>query len=315
MDMYQKREMRKNKKMNEDTKSLPSTSINWYPGHMAKTRKQIMEDLKLVDIVIELLDARIPLASQNPDIGEITKNKKKIVVLNKCDLADENKNKKWIEYFNQQNIPAVLTEANSGKGIEECIRKIEKVMKENMKEQADKGRIGRKIRAMIIGIPNVGKSSFINRISKKTSAGVGNKPGVTKQKQWIRVNEKIELLDTPGVLWPKFDSEEVGLKLAFTGTIKEEILQRTEIAYYLVKFLLENYIELLCSRYKLNIQEIKEKLQRVDRPENENIYEVFLDIGRKRGCIISGGNIDEEKTARIILDEFKNGKIGKITLE
>lgn len=315
MDMYQKREMRKNKKMNEDTKSLPSTSINWYPGHMAKTRKQIMEDLKLVDIVIELLDARIPLASQNPDIGEITKNKKKIVVLNKCDLADENKNKKWIEYFNQQNIPAVLTDANSGKGIEECIRKIEKVMKENMKEQADKGRIGRKIRAMIIGIPNVGKSSFINRISKKTSAGVGNKPGVTKQKQWIRVNEKIELLDTPGVLWPKFDSEEVGLKLAFTGTIKEEILQRTEIAYYLVKFLLENYIELLCSRYKLNIQEIKEKLQRVDRPENENIYEVFLDIGRKRGCIISGGNIDEEKTARIILDEFKNGKIGKITLE
>lgn len=313
--MYQKREMRKNKKMNEDTKSLPSTSINWYPGHMAKTRKQIMEDLKLVDIVIELLDARIPLASQNPDIGEITKNKKKIVVLNKCDLADENKNKKWIEYFNQQNIPAVLTDANSGKGIEECIRKIEKVMKENMKEQADKGRIGRKIRAMIIGIPNVGKSSFINRISKKTSAGVGNKPGVTKQKQWIRVNEKIELLDTPGVLWPKFDSEEVGLKLAFTGTIKEEILQRTEIAYYLVKFLLENYIELLCSRYKLNIQEIKEKLQRVDRPENENIYEVFLDIGRKRGCIISGGNIDEEKTARIILDEFKNGKIGKITLE
>lgn len=145
-------------------------------------------------------------------------------------MADENKNKKWIEYFNQQNIPAVLTDANSGKGIEECIRKIEKVMKENMKEQADKGRIGRKIRAMIIGIPNVGKSSFINRISKKTSAGVGNKPGVTKQKQWIRVNEKIELLDTPGVLWPKFDSEEVGLKLAFTGTIKEEILQRTEIA-------------------------------------------------------------------------------------
>ena len=315
MDMYQKRKIRAEKKNNNQEEKLTKVGINWYPGHMAKTRKQIMEDLKLVDIVIELLDARIPLASQNPDIGEITKNKKKIVVLNKCDLADENKNKKWIEYFNQQNIPAVLTDANSGKGIEECIRKIEKVMKENMKEQADKGRIGRKIRAMIIGIPNVGKSSFINRISKKTSAGVGNKPGVTKQKQWIRVNEKIELLDTPGVLWPKFDSEEVGLKLAFTGTIKEEILQRTEIAYYLVKFLLENYIELLCSRYKLNIQEIKEKLQRVDRPENENIYEVFLDIGRKRGCIISGGNIDEEKTARIILDEFKNGKIGKITLE
>ncbi len=315
MDMYQKREMRKNKKMNEDTKSLPSTSINWYPGHMAKTRRQIMEDIRLVDIVIELLDARIPISSQNPDIGEIIKNKKKLVVLNKCDLADDKKNKKWIEYFNKRGIPAVLTDANSGKGIDECVRKIEKIMEEDLNNQAQKGRVGRKIRAMIIGIPNVGKSSFINRISKKTSAGVGNRPGVTKQKQWIRINEKVELLDTPGVLWPKFESEEVGLKLAFTGTIKEEILQRTEIAYYLVKFLLEKYFDLLCERYKLNPADVKIELENNERPENENIYEIFLMIGRKRGCIISGGNIDEEKTARIILDEFKNGKIGKITLE
>lgn len=315
MDMYQKREMRKNKKMNEDTKSLPSTSINWYPGHMAKTRRQIMEDIRLVDIVIELLDARIPISSQNPDIGEIIKNKKKLVVLNKCDLADDKKNKKWIEYFNKRGIPAVLTDANSGKGIDECVRKIEKIMEEDLNNQAQKGRVGRKIRAMIIGIPNVGKSSFINRISKKTSAGVGNRPGVTKQKQWIRINEKVELLDTPGVLWPKFESEEVGLKLAFTGTIKEEILQRTEIAYYLVKFLLEKYFDLLCERYKLNPEDVKRELENNERPENENIYEIFLMIGRKRGCIISGGNIDEEKTARIILDEFKNGKIGKITLE
>ena len=313
--MYQKREMRKNKKMNEDTKSLPSTSINWYPGHMAKTRRQIMEDIRLVDIVIELLDARIPISSQNPDIGEIIKNKKKLVVLNKCDLADDKKNKKWIEYFNKRGIPAVLTDANSGKGIDECVRKIEKIMEEDLNNQAQKGRVGRKIRAMIIGIPNVGKSSFINRISKKTSAGVGNRPGVTKQKQWIRINEKVELLDTPGVLWPKFESEEVGLKLAFTGTIKEEILQRTEIAYYLVKFLLEKYFDLLCERYKLNPADVKIELENSERPENENIYEIFLMIGRKRGCIISGGNIDEEKTARIILDEFKNGKIGKITLE
>ena len=315
MDMYQKREMRKNKKMNEDTKSLPSTSINWYPGHMAKTRRQIMEDIRLVDIVIELLDARIPISSQNPDIGEIIKNKKKLVVLNNCDLADDKKNKKWIEYFNKRGIPAVLTDANSGKGIDECVRKIEKIMEEDLNNQAQKGRVGRKIRAMIIGIPNVGKSSFINRISKKTSAGVGNRPGVTKQKQWIRINEKVELLDTPGVLWPKFESEEVGLKLAFTGTIKEEILQRTEIAYYLVKFLLEKYFDLLCERYKLNPADVKIELENNERPENENIYEIFLMIGRKRGCIISGGNIDEEKTARIILDEFKNGKIGKITLE
>ena len=300
---------------NQDNNSYHKMNINWYPGHMAKTKRQIMEDVRLVDIVIELLDARIPISSQNPDIAEITKNKKKIIVLNKCDLADEKQNKRWVEYFKAKNIPAVLTDSNSGKGIEECVRKIEKIMEEELKGQAEKGRIGRKIKAMVLGIPNVGKSSFINRISKKTSAGVGNKPGVTKQKQWIRINEKIELLDTPGVLWPKFESEEVALHLAFTGTIKEDILQRTEIAYYLVKFLIENYPKQLCERYKLTEEYIHEQLEDEERPENENIYEIFLAIGKKRGCIISGGNIDEEKTARIILDEFKNGKIGRITLE
>lgn len=282
---------------------------------MAKTRRQIIEDIKLVDIVIELLDARIPVSSQNPDIKEITKNKKKIIVLNKSDLSDERKNKKWLEYFNSKDIPAVLVDSNSGKGIEECIRKIEKIMENELQGQSEKGRIGRKIRAMVLGIPNVGKSSFINRIAKKVTAGVGNKPGVTKQKQWIRINDKIELLDTPGVLWPKFQSEEVALKLAFTGTIKEEILQKTEIAYQLVKFLIEKYPNLLCERYKIEEQFIKQKMENTNQPENENIYEVFLEIGRKRGCIISGGNIDDEKTANIILDEFKNGKIGKITLE
>ena len=282
---------------------------------MAKTRRQIIEDIKLVDIVIELLDARIPVSSQNPDIKEITNNKKKIIVLNKSDLSDERKNKKWLEYFNSKDIPAVLVDSNSGKGIEECIRKIEKKMENELQEQSEKGRIGKKIRAMVLGIPNVGKSSFINRIAKKVTAGVGNKPGVTKQKQWIRINDKIELLDTPGVLWPKFQSEEVALKLAFTGTIKEEILQKTEIAYQLVKFLIEKYPNLLCERYKIEEQFIKQKMENTNQPENENIYEVFLEIGRKRGCIISGGNIDDEKTANIILDEFKNGKIGKITLE
>lgn len=300
---------------NNTQKENSKTNINWYPGHMAKTKRQIMEDVRLVDIVIELLDARIPISSQNPDIAEITKNKKKIIVLNKCDLADEKQNKRWVEYFKEKNILAVLTDSNSGKGIEECVRKIEKIMEEDLKGQAEKGRIGRKIKAMVLGIPNVGKSSFINRISKKTSAGVGNKPGVTKQKQWIRINEKIELLDTPGVLWPKFESEEVALHLAFTGTIKEDILQRTEIAYYLVKFLIENYPKQLCERYKLTEEYIHEQLEDEERPENENIYEIFLAIGKKRGCIISGGNIDDEKTARILLDEFKNGKIGRITLE
>ena len=302
-------------KNNEIQGGLHKSVINWYPGHMAKTKRQIIEDVRLVDIVIELLDARIPVSSQNPDIAEITKNKKKIIVLNKCDLADERQNKKWVDYFNNKGIPAVLTDSNSGKGIEECVRKIEKIMEEDLKNQAEKGRIGRKIKAMVLGIPNVGKSSFINRISKRTTAGVGNKPGVTKQKQWIRINDKIELLDTPGVLWPKFESEEVALHLAFTGTIKEDILQRTEIAYYIVKFLIEHYPKKLCERYKITEEYIKQQLSNTERAENENIYEIFLEIGRKRGCIISGGNIDEEKTARILLDEFKNGKLGKITIE
>lgn len=293
---------------------INKTNINWYPGHMAKTRKQIQEDLRLVDIVVELLDARIPRASQNPDIANITKGKKKLVVLNKCDLADEKENKEWIKFFENKGIPAVLTDSNSGKGIEECIRKIEKLMQEEKENQIQKGRIGRKIRVMILGIPNVGKSSFINRISKRTTAGVGNKPGVTKQKQWIRINDKVELLDTPGVLWPKFESEEVALNLAFTGSIKEEVVERVEIAYQLTKFLLYNYRKMLCDRYRLN-NEWVEKILNQDQEENSNIYEIMLEIGRKRGCIVSGGNVDEEKTSKIILDEFKNGKLGRITIE
>ena len=290
------------------------TNINWYPGHMAKTMKQIEADLRIVDIVIELLDARIPIARQNPKIANKIKNKKKLVVLNKADLADEKTNQKWVNYFENQEIPAVLVDSNSGKGIDKFIKKIEEVMQEMLEGQASKGRIGRKIRAMILGIPNVGKSSFINRISKRTTAEVGNKPGVTKQKQWIRINEKIELLDTPGVLWPKFESEDVALKLAFTGTIKETVLQKTEIAYQLVKFLLENYRERLAQRYGLNLEYIQTTLEQ-EQPENFNIYEIMLEIGKKRGCIISGGNIDEEKTAKIILDEYKNGKFGKVSLE
>lgn len=276
--------------------------------------RQIEADLRIVDIVIELLDARIPIASQNPEIANKIKNKKKLVVLNKADLADEKANQKWIAYFEKQGIPAVLVDSNSGKGIDKFIKKIEEIMQEMLEGQANKGRVGRKIRAMILGIPNVGKSSFINRISKRTTAEVGNKPGITKQKQWIRINEKIELLDTPGVLWPKFESEDVALKLAFTGTIKETVLQKTEVAYQLVKFLLENYQERLENRYGLTNEYIEATLNQ-DQPENFNIYEIMLEIGKKRGCIISGGNIDEEKTAKIILDEFKNGKFGKVSLE
>ncbi len=300
--------------MTNKEESYHKSNINWYPGHMAKTKRQIEEDLKIVDIVIELLDSRIPISSQNPDIMQLTKRKKKLIVLNKADLADENKNQLWIKYFERREVPAVLVDSNSGKGIEKCIKQIEEIMSEDLKMQANKGRIGRKIKAMVIGIPNVGKSSFINKIAQKSSAKIGNMPGITKQKQWIRVNDKIELLDTPGVLWPKFENEQVALNLAFTGTIKDTILEKVDIAYYLTKFLIENYREKLCDRYKITNELIEQKLSQ-QQPENENIYEIMLEIGRKRGCIISGGNIDEEKTAGILLDEFKNGKLGKITIE
>ncbi len=296
--------------MNKENK----TNINWYPGHMAKTRKQIIEDLKLIDVVIELLDARIPVSSRNPDIKQITKNKKKVIALNKCDLADEKETLKWIQYFNKNGIPAVITDANSGKGVQNVIKEVENLMQEDLEKMSNKGRIGRSIRIMILGIPNVGKSSFINRIAGKSSLVVGNRPGVTKSKQWIRVNDKIELLDTPGVLWPKFESEEVALNLAYTGSIKDDVLEKIEVAYQFVKYLLENYKENLINRYSLDEEKVNEILSQ-DRQENENIYEIMQLIGKKRGAIVSGGNVDDEKTANIILDDYRSGKIGKITIE
>ncbi len=284
-------------------------NINWFPGHMAKTRRQIEEDLKIIDVVIELLDARIPLSSRNPDIKRLTKNKKRIILLNKCDLANETTNSKWVSYFSKE-APTILTDSNSGKGIDKVTKAIDNIMADEIAKQAARGRINKTIRVMILGIPNVGKSSFINRISKKNSTEVGNKPGVTKAKQWIRIGKNQELLDTPGVLWPKFESDEVGLNLAFTGTIKDDILERTEIAYELLKILYANYKENLKERYKLADEELVE----IDKKMNP-IYELMQLIARKRGAIVSGGNTDDEKVARIILDDFRNCKIGKISLE
>lgn len=290
------------------------TNINWYPGHMAKTKRQIIEDLKLIDVVIEILDARIPISSRNPDIGEYTKNKKKLIILNKYDLADENQNRKWIEYFKANGIEAVLVNSNTGEGINKAIEKIEEVYNSGKKQYDEKGRIGKSIRVMVLGIPNVGKSSFINRISKKTVATVGNKPGVTRQKQWIRINQNIELLDTPGILWPKFESEEVALNLSYTGSIKDEVIEIIEVSFNLIRFLLNKYMDKLLNRYKLNTNEIGEILD-LDIEENEKIYEIMKLIGKKRGALISGGEVDIEKVSRIILDDFRSGKIGRITLE
>ena len=290
------------------------TNINWYPGHMAKTRRQISEDLKLIDVVIELLDARIPVSSQNPDIAEITKNKKRIVLLNKADLADSGETKKWISFFETKGIPCLEVDSNSGRGVDKVNRAIENLMKDELEKKRAKGIINKTIRVMILGIPNVGKSSFINRISKKTSATVGNKPGVTRQKQWIRIGGQIELLDTPGVLWPKFE-EEIGLNLAYTGSIKDDIFDRVEIAYSLTKFMINNYFDRLIDRYGLDESSVKSVLSDERFMENERIYEVMKMIGKRRGAIVSGGEVDDEKVSRIILDDFRSGKFGEITLE
>ena len=290
------------------------TNINWYPGHMAKTKRQIIEDLKLIDIVVEILDARIPLASRNPDIEQYVQNKDRLIILNKYDLADETQNKQWIEYFKSKGIETVLVNSNTGEGIHNAIKKIEEIYEKNSQKYSGKGRIGKSIRVMVIGIPNVGKSSFINRITKKNSAQVGNRPGVTRQKQWVRINGNIELLDTPGVLWPKFESEEVALNLAFTGTIKDDVIETIEVGFNLLKVLVNEYRSLIISRYKLDEGEVQRILE-LDAEENEKILEIMHWIGKKRGALRSGGEIDEEKTAKIILEDFRSGKIGRITLE
>lgn len=290
------------------------TNINWYPGHMAKTKKQIIEDIKLIDVVIEILDARIPISSQNPDVKNIIGNTKKIIVLNKCDLADEKENMKWKKYFEEKGIPTVITNTNSGNGIQEVIRKVQNIMILDLEQSSKKGRVGKSTRVLVMGIPNVGKSSFINKIAKRSTAQVGNKPGVTKQKQWIKVSNNIELLDTPGVLWPKFENQKIALNLSFIGTIKDEILEITEVAYFLVEFLLKNYSKNIIERYNLEEDQIKQIMLQA-KSENEKIFEVMELIGKKRGTILSGGNIDEEKLSKLILQDFRSGKLGKISIE
>ncbi len=285
------------------------TNINWYPGHMAKTKKQIEEDLKLIDVVIELLDARIPRSSRNPDVKKLTQNKKKIIVLNKSDLADEKITKQWQDFYSREAI-TIITDSNSGKGIESVSKKIDSIMAEEVAKQAARGRINKTIRIMVLGIPNVGKSSFINRISKKATMEVGNKPGVTKSKQWIRIGKNQELLDTPGVLWPKFENESQALNLAFTGSIKDDVLEIIEIAYELLKVLYSNYLEKLIVRYKITNDEIND----IENKENK-IYSLMQLIGRKRGTIVSGGEVDYEKISRIIVEDFRSGKIGRISIE
>lgn len=277
-------------------------NINWYPGHMAKTKKQIIEDLKLIDIVVEILDARMPLASVNPDIQNYIKDKKKIIILNKSDLADENITNEWIKYYKSKGINAIAIEANNGKGIPKVIDCIKSEYKSIQEKYIKKGRIGKAIRIMVLGIPNVGKSTFINKLAKRNTAKVGNKPGVTKQKQWIKIDNNIELMDTPGMLWPRLDDQELAMHLAFVGTIGENSIDNEEIAYYLIEYLKNTYPNKLKERYNVE-------------PAEKETMDIINEIAKKRGAIISGGNINMQKVSDIILNEFRSGKLGRITIE
>ncbi|HQL36091.1 MAG TPA: ribosome biogenesis GTPase YlqF [Bacillota bacterium] len=279
-------------------------NIQWYPGHMAKAKRKITEELKLVDIVIELLDARIPMSSRNPEVDEIVGNKKRIIVLNKSDLADPSINAKWLEYFNQENTRAILVNSLKGNGLKNVLSASKQLMKEKLDRLKSKGLLVKTTRALIIGIPNVGKSTFINRIAGRSAAQTGDRPGVTKSKQWIKVSNELELLDTPGILWPKFEDKRAGMYLAFTGAIKDEILDVNELAQNLLQVLAEKFPEKLKSRYKLE-----------DIPEGISSEELLERIGRKRGCIIAGGEVDLLRASTMLLDEFRGGKIGAISLE
>ena len=279
--------------------------LQWFPGHMAKTRRMIQDNLKLVDVVIELVDARLPLSSRNPDVDKIIGSKPRIVVLNKADIADNSLTMKWLNYFKDKNIEAISANSQTGKGLKkELDNAIEIVLADKFKRDETKGIQRHAVKMMVIGIPNVGKSSFINRLSGRAAAKTGDRPGITQTKQWISIAGKYELLDTPGILWPKFENEDDAKKIAFTGGIKDEILDVEDLAYELLGYLKQSYMDSLLKTYNLN-----------DSDSELNKYELLESIGRKRGCVISGGEVDTFRTANIIISDFRSAKLGRITLE
>lgn len=278
-------------------------NIQWFPGHMAKAKREIEEDVQRVDIVFELLDARLPLSSQNPLVPSMLKEKPRLILLTKADLADPTINQKWIQYFAQQGFSALAIDAQSGRGVEQIFTEARKSLAHLFATRKKKGIQSEWIRAMIIGIPNVGKSSLINRMAKRAKTQTGNRPGVTKAKQWIRLKEKMELLDTPGILWPKFEEPIVGFRLAVSGAIKEEVFQKEEVALKFIAFLLKRYPTALCQRYRLTLQETEEPLAYLEA------------IAQKRGCLKKGGVVDYEKAAMVLLQDFRAGRLGRISLE
>lgn len=277
-------------------------NIQWFPGHMTRTKRKIQEVLPIIDAVAEIVDARIPISSRNPDLKEIIKDKPLLILLNKCDMADPKETARWIEHYKSQNIPAIPVDCKTGKGINGFKDKIKEILSDKLEQFAAKGMVGKPLRVMVVGIPNVGKSSFINRIAGGNRAKAENRPGVTRGNQWVTVEKQLELLDTPGVLWPKFDDQAVGERLAFTGAVKDKVLDIELLSMRLLDNLVLNYKDMLTERYG----ELDFEL---------DSYDLLCQIGKKRGMVIRGGETDTERAAAMLLEEYRNCKIGKITLE
>ncbi|MBE5885646.1 MAG: ribosome biogenesis GTPase YlqF [Lachnospiraceae bacterium] len=275
--------------------------VQWYPGHMTKAKRMMQENIKLIDLIIELVDARTPLASRNPDIDELGKNKFRLILLNKSDLADPKCNAEWMDYFKKKGFFVVEVNSQRGSGIKQIEKTVQEVCKEKIERDRKRGILNRPVRAMVVGIPNVGKSTFINSFAGKACTKTGNKPGVTKGKQWIRMNKTLELLDTPGILWPKFEDQQIGLYLALIGSINDEVLQMDELAIALIDIMKEQYPGLLTLRYEIE--------------EKKDSQEVLYDIAKARKCFLKGEELDIRKASNLIMDDFRGGKLGKITLE
>lgn len=280
-------------------------TIQWFPGHMTKTKRQIQSSLKLVDAVAEIIDARIPVSSRNPDLAKLVQNKPRVILLNKCDMANQTATKMWIDYFKKQNLVAIPVDCKSGRGLDKFAPAVNTVMSHKIARLKEKGMVNPTIRIMIVGIPNVGKSSFINKMVKKNRAKVEDRTGVTRGNQWYTIAKNLEMLDTPGVLWPKFDDKTVGEHLAFTGAVKDQILDIELLAVRLLDFIKELKPADFITRFKLENEDI----------ENIDSYELLKMIGKKRGMLVSGGEIDTERAAIMLLDEFRSAKLGRITVE
>ncbi len=282
---------------------MDELNIQWYPGHMTKTRRQMEQDLKLVDAVCEILDARIPISSRNPDIASICGNKPRMVILNRMDMADPNAVKVWSEHFKKAGLAVVAMDCKSRKGINQFVPALRELLREKIERYAAKGQ-NRPLKIMVVGIPNVGKSTFINQISGRKGAKAENRPGVTRGKQWVTVNDSLLLLDTPGILWPKFEDKEVGMRLAYTGAVKDDILDVETLAMHLMEMLWTRYPEAIQERYKIG-----------DMPSDTPGYALLEAAGKKRGFLLSRGEIDTERMARVLLEEYRNNKLGRFTLE